>query len=448
MNDVRPGQEAREAQRTGARLPPPTRMPIWRRALWLVVVVLVIASVVWWVQSRPVPQAPAGRFSGSGGVMPVVAATAQKGDINVLLNGLGTVTPLATVTVRTQISGQLMRVNFQEGQMVKAGDLLIEIDSRPYEQQLANAQGQLTKDQALLANARLDLQRYKVLVAQDSIPKQQLDTQDSLVHQLEGTVVSDQSQVDTAKLNITYCHITAPVSGRVGLRQVDAGNYVQPNDTNGLVVLTQLQPITVVFTLPEDSVPAVMKQVNAGVTLQAVAYDRSQTTKLATGTLATVDNQIDTTTGTLKMKAQFDNADYSLFPNQFVNVQLRVETLHDETVVPTAAVQRGAPGTFVYLVKPDDTVAVQVIKLGPSEGEKVAVSSGLSVGDRVVVDGADKLKDGAKVSLREATGGGASTTTPTSTVPGGGAAPTSPRGQQGQQRATRGAGGGGGGNRQ
>jgi len=443
MNDVRPGQDAREAQRSGVRLPPPAPMPIWRRALWLLVVVLVIAGVVWWVHSRPAPQATGGRFAGAGGVMPVGAATAQKGDINVLLNGLGTVTPLATVTVRTQISGLLMRVDFQEGQMVKAGDLLAEIDSRPYEQQLANAQGQLTRDQALLANARRDLQRYKVLVAQDSIPKQQLDTQDSLVHQLEGTVISDQSQVDTAKLNIAYCHITAPVSGRVGLRQVDAGNYVQANDTNGLVVLTQLQPISVVFTLPEDSVPAVMKQVSAGQTLQAVAYDRTLTTKLATGTLATADNQIDTTTGTLKLKAQFDNTDSSLFPNQFVNIQLRVQTLHDETVIPTAAVQRGAPGTFVYLIKPDNTVAVQVIKLGPSEGEKVAVSSGLSVGDRVVVDGADKLKDGAKVSLREASSTGAATT-PNSTAPGSGVAPPTPRAPPGQQRGQRGNGGAGG----
>lgn len=441
MNDVRPGQDAREAQRIGARLPPPTRTPLWRRALWLLAIVLVIAGVVWWVHSRPAPQAPVGRFAGAGGVMPVGAATAQKGDINVLLNGLGTVTPLATVTVRSQISGQLMRVDFKEGQMVKEGDLLAEIDSRPYEQQKANALGQLARDQALLANARLDLQRYKILVAQDSIPKQQLDTQDSLVHQLEGTVISDQAQVDTAKLNIAYCYILAPVSGRVGLRQVDAGNYVQANDANGLVVLTQLQPINVVFTLPEDSVPAVMKQVNAGQTLQAVAYDRSHTTKLATGTLATVDNQIDTTTGTLKLKAQFDNADISLFPNQFVNIQLRVQTLHDETVIPTAAVQRGAPGTFVYLVKPDNTVAVQVIKLGPTEGEKVAVSSGLSVGDRVVVDGADKLKDGAKVSLREAAGTPA---TPASTAPGSGVTPPTPRTQQGQQRGQRGNGGAGG----
>jgi multidrug efflux system membrane fusion protein len=432
MNDLRPERDAREAPKVKPRVPPQARVPFWRRALWLVVVLLVVAGVVWWVQNRPAPQTPTGRFTANG-PMPVVAASAQKGDINVLLNGLGTVTPLATVTVRTQISGQLVRVAFKEGQMVKEGDLLAEIDSRPYEQQLANAQGQLVRDQALLANARLDLQRYRTLVAQDSAPTQQRDTQESLVRQLEGTVTSDQAQVDTAKLNIAYCHIRAPVSGRVGLRQVDQGNYVQANDTNGIVVLTQLQPITVVFTLPEDSVPAVMKQLNAGATLQAVAYDRSQTTKIATGTLATVDNQIDTTTGTLKLKAQFDNGDNSLFPNQFVNIQLRVETLHDEIVVPNAAVLRGAPGTFVYLVKSDDTVTVQPIKLGPSEGDKVSVRSGLSVGDRVIVDGADKLKDGAKISLRDASVG---STAPPAGAPAGTTAPQ-PGAQPGQQRGPR-----------
>jgi len=363
----------------------------------------------------------------------VAADVARTGDMPVYLDGIGTVTPRATVTVHPRVDGHLMAVHFVEGQSVADGDLLAEIDPRPFQVALEQAEGQLARDQALLANARLDLQRYKVLVAQDSIPKQQLDTQDSLVHQLEGTVISDQSQVDTAKLNIAYCYILAPVSGRVGLRQVDAGNYVQANDANGLVVLTQLQPISVVFTLPEDTVPAVMKQLNAGATLQAIAYDRSQTTKLATGMLATVDNQIDTTTGTLKLKAQFDNTDNSLFPNQFVNIQLRVETLHDETVLPTAAVQRGAPGTYVYLIKPDDTVTVQAIKLGPGEGERVSVSSGLSVGDRVVVDGADKLREGAKIALRQPTG---TTATPTSTEPGSAVDPQQ-RAQPGQSRGPR-----------
>jgi membrane fusion protein, multidrug efflux system len=453
MNDLRPERDARQAQPVRPR-PPPAPAPLWRRAAWLLVVLLVIAGVAWWMHTRPAPQAPSGRFSTSGAPMPVVAATAEKGDINITLNGLGTVTPMASVTVRTQISGQLMRVAFKEGQMVKRGDLLAEIDSRPYEQQLANAQGTLLRDQALLANARIDLQRYRTLVKEDSIPRQQLDTQDSLVHQLEGTVKSDQAQVDTATLNITYCHIIAPVTGRVGLRQVDEGNYVQTSDANGIVVLTQLQPITVVFTLPEDNVPAVMKQLAAGATLQAVAYDRSQTTKIATGVLATADNQIDTTTGTLKLKAQFDNTDGALFPNQFVNIQLRVDTLHAATVIPTAAVQRGAPGTFVYLVKPDETVTVQPIKLGPAEGERVSVSSGLSVGDRVVTDGADKLRDGAKISLREASGAAPAATPAAgapSAAPGATAVPASPPApQQGSQAGPRRprANGGSGGNSQ
>ena len=430
MDDLNTQRELVPPPRPAGLLPAPKHAPAWRRHLWIALCLLLVAGLAWWVHERPAQQARGGRFAVSG-AMPVVVAAAEKGDINIMLNGLGTVTPLATVTIRTQIAGQLMRLAFKEGQMVQEGDLLAEVDPRPYEQALANAQGTLTKDQALLANARLDLQRYQTLVKQDSIPTQTRDTQESLVHQLEGTVKSDQAQVDTAKLNLSYCYILAPISGRVGLRQVDEGNYVQTSDANGIVVLTQLQPITVVFTLPEDSIPAVMKQLAAGNTLEAVAYDRSNTIKLATGTLAAVDNQIDTTTGTLKLKAQFDNKDNALIPNQFVNIRLRVQTLHDTTVIPTAAVQRGAPGTFVYLIKPDDTVTVQKIKLGPTEGEHVSVSSGLSLGDRVVVDGADKLRDGAKISLREPTGAAApNPANPTgSAAPGAAAAPASPRAQ-------------------
>jgi membrane fusion protein, multidrug efflux system len=381
---------------------------------------LVIAGVAWWIHTRPAPQAPTGRFSGSGPT-PVVASAAEKGDIKIILNALGTVTPLATVTVKSQISGQLVRIAFEEGQMVKAGDLLAEIDSRPYERQRDQAQGQLVRDQALLKDAQIDFARYKKLLSEDSIAKQQVDTQEYLVHQFEGTVQSDQAMVDTANLNIAYCHVIAPVTGRVGLRQVDQGNYVQANDANGLVVLTQVQPITVVFTLPEDNLPAVLKQLHAGVAMEVTAWDRSMITKLATGKLNTTDNQIDTTTGTVKLRAQFANQDESMFPNQFVNVQLLVDTLHDATVILSPAIQRGAPGTFVYLVKSDDTVAVQPIKLGPAEGDRVSVLSGLSPGDRVVVDGADRLRDGAKV------------TTSAGAAPTGAASPGTAQ-PQGQQR--------------
>lgn len=331
--------------------------------------------------------------------MPVMIATVQQGDMPVKLNALGTVTPLAMVTVRTQINGQLTQVGFEEGQEINKGDFLAEIDPRPYQAALDQTQGQLMRDQAQLANARRDLGRYAKLFAENSIAQQQRDTQEALVRQLEGTVATDQGLVDQAKLNLTYCHIVAPVSGRVGLRQVDPGNYVQVSDANGVLVITQMKPISVIFTLPEDSLPAIIKRLNARATLPATAFDRGGITKLAEGTLITVDNQIDPATGTVKLRAKFANDDEALFPNQFVNIQLLADTLSGAMLAPAAAIQRGAPGTFVYVVKSDHTVAVQPVKLGPGDGQNVAVVTGLAAGDKVVIDGADKLHDGARVTM-------------------------------------------------
>jgi multidrug efflux system membrane fusion protein len=315
------------------------------------------------------------------------------------LSQLGTVTPLATVTVKTQISGYLTEVAFREGQMVKKGDFLAQIDPRPYQVALEQAEATLAKDQALLKNAQLDLERYNTLVAQNSIARQTRDTQVSLVAQYQATIKSDQAQIDVQKLNLTYCRIISPVTGRVGLRQVDAGNYVQTSDSNGIVVVTQLQPISVIFTLAEDNLPAVMKRVRAGASLPVSAFDRTGTTELGTGTLETVDNQIDTSTGTVKLRAMFDNREEVLFPNQFVNVRLLVDTMRDTDIVPVSAIQRGAPGTFVYLVGSDNTVTVAKVKLGASDGQHIAILSGLQPGESVVVDGTDRLRDGAKVTL-------------------------------------------------
>src|SRR5215468_11199618 len=375
------------------------------RRLGLLIVLVAAAAVGWWLYGRqPAPPPPQGRQNAFGGAMPVVTAPAVTGDIDVTLNALGTVTSLATVTIRSQISGQLVRVAYQEGQMINKGDLVAEIDSRPYELALSQAQGALERDQALLQAAELDLKRYQDLAKTNAIPRQQLDTQVSLVAQDKGLVISDKAQIDTQKLNIAYCHIVSPVTGRAGLRLVDPGNYVTANDASGIVVITQLQPISVIFTVAEDNLPQIVKRLRAGATLPVTAFDRSGATKLAAGTLKTLDNQIDTTTGTLKLRAEFANEDDSLFPNQFVNVRLLIDTLHDATVVPTSAIQRGAPGTFVYLVNADNTVAVRPITLGPASAERVAVQSGLSPGERVVVDGADKLRNGAKVVPREADG--------------------------------------------
>jgi multidrug efflux system membrane fusion protein len=393
-------QDFKRAPTSQRPIPPPRRT----RSLfgWLIAGALAVGAVIWIVaKPHDSVQAPrGGRFAGQQAT-PVGAAAVRKGDMPVVLNELGTVTPLATVTIKTQIAGQLQQVAFREGQLVKEGDFLAQVDPRPYQNALEQAAGTLAKDQALLDNARIDLARYQKLYKEDSVAQQTLDTQMSLVHQLEGTVKTDQGLVDTAKLNLLYCHIVAPVTGRVGLRQVDQGNYVQTSDPSGIVLITQLQPISVVFTLPEDDLPNVMKRVSAGATLPVTAYDRTQSTKIATGKLGTVDNTIDTTTGTVKIRALFDNADNTLFPNQFVNAALELDVLHDALLIPVAAVQRGAPGTFVYVVKADNTVTVRAVTLGPGNANDVSVAKGLETGEKVVVDGADKLREGAAVTLPE-----------------------------------------------
>ncbi len=395
-----------------AATPPSLPARLWQKVRnaprWAVILAVLLAFVLLaWLLTpgKGARTAPAGRFAGAG-PMPVVTAPARAGDMPITLIGLGTVSPLATVTVQSQISGQIMKIAFKEGQTVKEGDALIQIDPRPYQVALEQAEGALARDKALLANARVDLDRYQTLFAQDSIAEQQLATQRSLVAQDEGNVRTDQGQIDAAKLNLTYCHIVSPITGRVGLQQVNVGNYVTPAEPSGLVVVTQLKPITVLFTLPEDDIPPLMKQMHAGVTLPVTAWDRTNTTQLATGALQSIDSQIDTTTGTIRLKAIFPNADESLFPQQFVNVVLLLDTLKGATLIPQAGVQRGAPGTYVYVVNAaDQTVAVRKVTLGAGDAVNISITQGLTVGESVVVDGADKLKDGAKVMLRQAAGG-------------------------------------------
>src|SRR6476620_1495897 len=330
---------------------------------WLLLLALTAGVADDFVYFRqPAEAQPVGKKGGrdsASRVMPVVAQPATKKDINVYLTGLGTVTPLKTVTVRSRVDGQLMRVLFREGQLVREGELLAEIDPRPFQAALTQAEGQMERDQALLANARIDLDRYRVLLAQDSIAKQLVDTQEALVRQYEGTVKLDQGQVDNARLQVTYSKVTAPISGRLGLRQVDPGNIIRASDTNGLVVITQLQPVTVIYTIPQDSVQLVLKRMQSGERMPVEAFDRDQKVKLASGVLLTVDNQIDVTTGTVKLKAQFPNEDGNLFPNQFVNVRMLIDIRREATTIPSAALQRGARGLFVYVVKEDRTVTLR-----------------------------------------------------------------------------------------
>jgi membrane fusion protein, multidrug efflux system len=382
--------------------------------LWLIVVVVIVAGV--WIYrtraSAPNSAAAAGSPGGpSNGdpnnpfgslPVPVVVSTAGKGDLPVFYNGLGTVNAFNTVTVRSRIDGQLIRVAFQEGQLVKEGDVLAEIDPRPYQVQLEQAQGQLARDVAQQQDAIVNLERYKLLYKEGVIPKQQLDTQQASVGQFDGAIQTDKATIDNAKLNIVYCRITAPISGRIGLRLVDAGNMVHAADTNGLLVITQLQPISVLFSLPQDQLPVVYKKLREGQQLTVEAFDRDNTSKITAGKLLTIDNQIDPTTGTYKLKAVFKNEDNALFPNQFVNVHLLVDTLHNVVLVPTTAILRGSQGVYVFAVGSDGTVKVKPVTVANANGNITGVSAGIKTGDVVVVDGQDKLQNGSKVDAKPA----------------------------------------------
>lgn len=384
-------------------LPTSTSSKPRSHALWwlLAVGIVAVGGYFYFRGSAEQGQANAGSKSGRPDTPPVsiAAATSRQGDMPIYLSGLGTVTALKTVTMHSRVDGELIRVAFTEGQLVHQGDLLAEIDPRPFQVQLKQAEGQLLRDQALLKNAFIDLDRYKTLEEQDSIAAQQTATQQALVKQYEGTVEMDQGLVDNAKLQITYAHITAPITGRIGLRLVDQGNIVHAADVNGMLVITQTQPISVIFTLPEDAVPSVMKRWHDDASISVDAYDRAGNHKLATGKILAVDNQIDTTTGTLKLKAQFDNEDRTLFANQFVNIKMHLDTLHNAILAPTAAIQRGAEGAFVYVVKDDNNISVRPVKTGAVDGDTVAVLEGLTANEKLVIDGADKLREGSRVNL-------------------------------------------------
>jgi multidrug efflux system membrane fusion protein len=334
--------------------------------------------------------------------VPVVAALARKGDMPVYLDGLGSVTAFNTVTLKTRVDGEIVKVAFTEGQFVKKDELLVEIDPRPYQVMLEQAEAQKAGHEAQLANAHVDMDRYTALLAMKAVPKQQFDTQEALVHQIDSTIKVDQSQIDNAKLQLTYARIIAPLTGRIGLRMVDQGNIVKASDLTGLAVITQLQPIAVIFNIAADKLPQVAPKMRAGQSLAVYAMDKTSNAKLATGKLLTIDNQIDLTSGTVKFKAQFENEDLSLFPNQFVNARLLIDTKHNAVIIPTAAIQRSPLSTFVYVIKDDDTVDVRNIDVGITEGDYASVTKGLEDGDRVVIDGIDKLQPKMKVTVRMA----------------------------------------------
>jgi membrane fusion protein, multidrug efflux system len=410
----------------------------WRAlTIALIIVALLVGFVLYLRTKQPVAAPPRGR-NGQNGPVAVSVATAVSGDIQLKIPALGTVTPLATVTVRTQITGTLQKIFFTEGQSVHQGDALAQIDPRPYEAALQQMEGNLRRDQALLADAKLDLKRYEGLVKEDSIAQQQLDTQRALVDQYVGTIQADEGQVKTAQVNLVYTHIIAPVTGRVGLRQVDQGNYVTPSDANGIVLLNQVQPITVIFSIPEDNVSAVMKRVQSGAALPVEAFDKPNVTKIADGKLLTVDNSIDITTGTIKLRALFENTDSALYPNQFVNIQLLQDVLTAQIIMPNAAVRRGAPNgvasTFVYVVNPDSTVSVRPVTLGVVDGERVAVTAGLKAGEVVVTEGGDRLRDGAQVQLPSSAPAPAAKAPAAAGKPGTPGTPGTPGGRRGKGR--------------